>query len=456
MNQIKCPNCGKVFQVAESDWSDIVKQVRDHEFKEAVKEHDKLSNAQLELEKQKQDSLIEDLQNQLENERRLHQLAQKSAEEKLAAEHDLAKSKAQASVSEKISKLKEELAEAKSQVSLKQSEIDQAKKAAQTQLKNELALQEAKANQALLEQQAQLERQQAQSASELARAKSEFAIKLSEKDAQIQARDQEIRNIQEMRQKLSVKLLGESLEQHCEIEFNKIRAVAFPNAQFHKDNDAVDGTKGDYIFRDFTEDGDELISIMFEMKTESETSVHKKKNSDHFKKLDSDRRKKNCEYAVLVSTLEEGSDLYDQGIVDVSYEYDKMYVVRPQLFIQLISLLRNAAKNAEQYKHELAVMRQESIDITNFEESLNDFKDRFGKNYNLARTRFKKAIDEIDKTIKMLEKIKENLLGSQNNLRLANDKAERLTIRKLTRNNPTMKAAFAELAEKNQADDKEE
>lgn len=450
MNEIKCPNCHTVFQVAESEWSDIVKQVRDKEFAEAVKEHDKLAKAELELEKQKQDSQIQELQSRLENEKRLLKLQEESVEDKLQAERDLAKSKAEADMADQIAKLKEELAEARSQVTVAKSELEQLSQNAQTKLQSELALQEAKSQQAILEQKSELERQQSTASAELAKVRSEFEVKLSEKDAQIQARDQEIKNIQEMRQKLSVKLLGESLEQHCEIAFNQIRTTAFPKAEFHKDNDSSDGTKGDYIFRDFTEDGEELISIMFEMKTEAQESQHKKKNSDHFKKLDSDRRKKNCEYAVLVSTLEEGNELYDQGIADVSYAYDKMYVIRPQLFIQFISILRNAAKNSEQYKHELAVMRQESIDVTNFEASLNDFKEKFGRNYQLASNKFNKAVDDIDKAIKTLEKIKENLIGSEKNLRLANDKADALTIRKLTNKNPTMKAAFAALKEKNE------
>lgn len=450
MNEIKCPNCHKVFQVAESEWSDIVKQVRDQEFEDAIKQHDQLSKAELDLEKQKQDSKIQELQEQLENEKRVLELERKAADDRLKAERDIAKTKAEADLADEMAKLKEELAEARSQVTVAKNEAKQTARAAKDKLKSELALQEAKTKQVILEQQNELERKQSEADAALAKAKSEFEVKLSEKEAQIQARDQEIKNIQEMRQKLSVKLLGESLEQHCEIEFNKIRATAFPNAEFHKDNDSVEGTKGDYIFREFAEDGEELLSIMFEMKTEAQESAHKKKNSAHFKKLDSDRRKKNCEYAVLVSTLEEGNELYDQGITDVSYEYEKMYVIRPQLFIQMISLLRNAAKNSEKYRRELAIMRQESIDVTNFEETLTEFKEKFSRNYNLASTKFTKAVEEIDKAIKNLEKIKQNLIGSENNLRLANERAEKLTIRKLTRNNPTMKAAFAKLEEKNE------
>lgn len=449
MNEIKCPNCHKVFQVAENEWSEIVKQVRDKELDDAIKEHDKLTAAEFDLERQKQDAEINDLKNQLENERKMLAAQKEAEKQRIKTEREAADSKAKNDMADQLASLKEELAETKSRLAIAKSEVESVSKNAESQMRNELALQEAKAREAALEMKSEFERKQNEAKSELAKAKSEFDIKLSEKDAQIRAREQEIKNIQEMRQKLSVKLLGESLEQHCEIEFNKIRMTAFPNAEFHKDNDAVDGTKGDYIFREMTEDGEELISIMFEMKTEAQESQHKRRNADHFKKLDSDRRKKNCEYAVLVSTLEEGNELYDQGIVDVSYEYEKMYVIRPQLFIQLISLLRNAAKNSEKYKHELAVMRQQSIDVTNFEDSLNEFREKFSYNYNLASNKFNKAVDDIDKAIKTLQKIKENLLGSENNLRLANEKAEKLTIRKLTRNNPTMKAAFAELEEKN-------
>jgi hypothetical protein len=244
---------------------------------------------------------------------------------------------------------------------------------------------------------------------------------------------------------MSTKMLGETLEQHCEIEFNRFRATGFQNAYFEKDNDAKTGSKGDYIFRESDQNGTEFISIMFEMKNEMETTATKHKNEDFFKELDKDRREKGCEYAVLVSLLEADSELYNTGIVDVSYKYPKMYVIRPQFFIPMITLLRNAALNSLEYKRELAIVRSQNIDISRFEEDMNEFKDKFGRNYRLASEKFAKAIDEIDKTIDHLQKTKEALLSSENNLRLANNKVEDLTIKKLTAHNPTMKAKFEEL-----------
>ena len=242
-------------------------------------------------------------------------------------------------------------------------------------------------------------------------------------------------------------MVGESLEQHCEIEFNKLRATGFQNAYFEKDNDARTGSKGDYIYREADEDGTEFISIMFEMKNEMDATATKKKNEDFFKELDKDRREKNCEYAVLVSMLESENELYNTGIVDVSYRYPKMYVIRPQFFIPIITLLRNAAQNSLEYRKELSVIKAQNIDISNFENDLNEFKDKFSRNYRLASEKFKKAIEEIDKTIDHLQKTKEALMSSENNLRLANNKAEDLSIKRLTRNNPTMAAKFAELDE---------
>lgn len=252
-------------------------------------------------------------------------------------------------------------------------------------------------------------------------------------------------------------MIGESLEQHCQSEFNKIRATAFPNAYFEKDNDAKKGSKGDFIYREKTEDGIEFLSIMFEMKNEADTTATKHKNEDFFKELDKDRKQKGCEYAVLVTMLEAESDLYNSGIVDVSYRYEKMYVIRPQFFIPLISILRNAALNSVQYRQELALAKSQNLDISRFEDSINEFKDKFAKNYRLASERFAKAIEEIDKTIEHLQKTKEALLSSENNLRLANNKAEDLTIKRLTRGNPTMKQMFAALEEaKENEEDKQE
>lgn len=263
----------------------------------------------------------------------------------------------------------------------------------------------------------------------------------------IRYKDEEIERLRDMKARLSTKMVGETLEQHCETQFNQLRATAFPHAYFEKDNDASDGTKGDFIFRECDEDGNEIVSIMFEMKNENDTTATKHKNEDFFKKLDSDRKKKGCEYAVLVTLLEPESELYNTGIVDVSYRYEKMYVIRPQFFIPMITLLRNAAMNSLAYKQELALVRQQNIDVTKFEDKLTSFQEGFARNYDLASRKFQTAIDEIDTTIKHLQKVKDNLISSENNLRLANDKAQGLTIRKLTHGNPTMKAAFAEAKE---------
>lgn len=295
---------------------------------------------------------------------------------------------------------------------------------------------------------AQVKLQQAQAAQEQAALREKMNNELAAKDQLIKYKDEEIARVKEMKARLSTKMVGESLERHCETEFNKIRATAFPHAYFEKDNDVVEGTKGDFVFRETDpETGEEVVSIMFEMKNENDETRTKHKNEDFFAKLDSDRKKKNCEYAVLCTMLEPDSELYNEGIVDVGYRYEKMYVIRPQFFIPIISILRNAALSALQYKTELAEVRNQNIDITNFENSMEDFKTRFARNYDLASRKFQTAIDEIDKTIDHLQKTKDALLGSERNLRLANDKAQDLTIKKLTRKNPTMKAKFAELKE---------
>ena len=295
---------------------------------------------------------------------------------------------------------------------------------------------------------AQVKLQQAQAEQEKAALREKMANELSAKDELIKYKDEEIARVKEMKARLSTKMVGESLERHCETEFNKIRATAFPHAYFEKDNEVVEGTKGDFVFRETDpETGEEVVSIMFEMKNENDETRTKHKNEDFFAKLDSDRKKKKCEYAVLCTMLEPDSELYNEGIVDVSYRYEKMYVIRPQFFIPIISILRNAALSALQYKTELAEVRNQNIDITNFENSMEDFKTKFARNYDLASRKFQTAIDEIDKTIDHLQKTKDALLGSERNLRLANDKAQDLTIKKLTRKNPTMKAKFAALEE---------
>lgn len=450
MNEIKCPNCGTVFQVSESDYADIVKQVRDAEFASELQEKlsDKLEVLRAEQKQtvHEKDARIDKLSEEVAHLKESAKSAEKEFQARLESEKQASVSQAE----KQIIQLEGQLAALK-ESSAVETELAVAQAVEQErEQRHELKSKLDKAQAALSAKESDLERIKEQYKVEKEALAAQHAIeltsKLQAKDDIIQIREQEIRNIQEMRGKLTVKLLGESLEQHCETEFNQIRAVAFPNASFGKDNDAVEGTKGDYIYREYDPDGVELLSIMFEMKNEADDSVHKKRNADHFKKLDADRRKKNCEYAVLVSLLESESELYNRGIVDVSYEYEKMYVIRPQFFIPLISLLSNEAKKAADYKHELQMIRQQNIDVTNFESSLEDFKEKFGTNYRRASERFSKAIEEIDKSIDHLNKIKENLLGSERNLRLANDKAEALTVKKLTRGNPTMKAKFDELS----------
>lgn len=413
MNEIKCPKCGSVFQADESAWADIVSQVRDEEVQQQVAQKVHLLEAEQELSFAERDRRIAELQVQL-----------KAAQEKAKADADAARKALEAERAAAVAQAKEAQME---RIHVLERELDSERN---------------KAQQAQLNSQMELERAAAEHKAELVQSKAELAQQLAAKDELIHMQEAEIRNIQEMRGRLNVKLLGESLEQYCENEFNKLRTTAFQGVQFNKDNDASTGTKGDYIYREFADDGTEILSIMFEMKNESDASTHRKKNADHFKKLDADRTKKKCEYAVLVSLLERDSDYYNDGIVDVSYEYDKMYVVRPQFFIPIISLLRNAARSALGYKQELELMRRQEIDVTHFEESLQEFKDKFSYNFGQAKKRFDEAIAEIDKTIAMLNKIKENLTKSSNQLRLANDKADALSVKKLTRGNPTMQEKF--------------
>ena len=394
MKEIKCPNCGQVFQVDESGYAQIVSQVRDAEFLRELQRQEKALAEKREAELK----LI------------------KADQEKTAAEKDreIARlnAKLENSETEKKLAMTEAVQQKDAELAEKNEEI--------TRLRSELQLQK---------QEGEL---QAQSL------KNEYSGMLKLKDEQIE-------QLKDFKAKQSTKMVGESLERHCSDEFNKIRMTAFPNAYFEKDNEAVENTKGDFIFREAAEDGTEFISIMFEMKNESDTTATKHKNEDFFDKLDKDRKKKKCEYAVLVSTLEADSELYNSGIVDVSYRHEKMYVVRPQMFITIITLLRNAALNSLKYQRELAIVRNQQIDIQNFEENMNTFKEQFGRNYRLASEKFRKAIDEIDKTIDHLQKTKDALLGSENNLRLANGKAEDLTIKKLTKNAPSVREMFEEL-----------
>jgi hypothetical protein len=420
MNEIICPHCKKAFKIDEAGYADILKQVRDHQFEDELKQ--RLDIAQSEKEnavKLAEANLRNLLQNELANkEKEIIELKSKS--ESYLTERMAAKDAS-------ILELKARLENAEMEKKLSVSESIKAIEKERDQLLSKLKNKETEAK--LLE----------KSLNE------KFQNDLKTKDDIIKMKDEEIALRKDMKLKLSTKMIGETLEQHCEIEFNKLRATAFPNAYFEKDNDSKSGSKGDFIFREADGAGNEIISIMFEMKNEGDETATKKRNEDFLKELDKDRSEKNCEYAVLVTLLESDNELYNSGIVDVSYKYPKMYVVRPQFFIPIITLLRNAALNSLKYKAELALMRNQNIDITNFEDKINAFKDGFAKNYELASRKFQTAIEEIDKTIIHLQKTKEALLSSENNLRLANNKAEDLTIKKLTHGNPTMKAKFDEL-----------
>ena len=417
MKEIKCPKCGEVFQVDESGYAAIVKQVRDKEFEKELADR----KAQFDAEKQSAVKLVQ------------AQTMQKMAED--------------------ISVLKQQLAAS-------QSKLKAQTEAQEAQLKAQLALQENAQKLETVNLITQKEKELAQKEREIDLLTGKMETFKQESllheqglkdgyEERLRLKDEQIAYYRDFKARQSTKMVGESLEQHCEIEFNRLRATGFQNAYFEKDNDARSGSKGDYIYREFDTQQLEFISIMFEMKNEMDETATKKKNEDFLKELDKDRREKNCEYAVLVSLLEPDSELYNSGIVDMSHRYPKMYVIRPQFFIPMITLLRNAAQNALQYRQELAVIRNQNIDISRFEDDMNDFKEKFSRNFRIASERFQKAIDEIDKTIDHLQKTKEALLSSENNLRLANNKAEDLTIKRLTRNNPTMKAKFEQLAEEN-------
>ena len=456
MRQIKCPNCGQVFEIDQASYADIVKQVRDHEFTREIAERENLLRADKEnavqLAEQKTRSELQKL------------LSEKEAE--LASLHAENKAEVARINSEKqseISSLKSELdkAQGEKELALERLRSEADKELAQTKSQSDQTIADLNAKIKAFETEKDLEVNRAVSAVE--RERDNFKLQLAAKEnerqlvesnlkekytAELKAKDEQIAYYKDFKARLSTKMLGETLEQHCETEFNKLRATAFPQAYFEKDNDARTGSKGDYIFRENDESGNEIISIMFEMKNENDQTVTKKRNEDFLKELDKDRREKNCEYAILVSLLEADSELYNVGIVDVSHRYPKMFVIRPQFFIQIIMLLRNAALNALKYKSELALVRAQNLDITHFEEDMEKFKAGFARNYDLASRKFTDAIEGIDKTIKQLEKTKQALLSSENNLRLANDKAQDLTIKKLTRNNPTMAAKFEEARKK--------
>lgn len=480
MNEIKCPHCGQVFTVDESGYAALLNQVRDHEFQRELNERISLAEknreqdmalavakAEEELRAQiaQRDSQLAAQTEQFRAEAKDLQLAAQNEKAELEKQLEALKAQLQAQASEADTARKLAVADALSAESDKlravekerdslaqQLETQRQQASTETQLalqKQESTLKDARiaVERERDELRAQVVREQEALARIEAEHKATLAEKLAAKDELIADREREILRIQDMKAQLSTKMLGESLEQHCEIEFNRLRPTAFPHAYFEKDNEVIEGTKGDFVFRDFDEEGNEIISIMFEMKNEADASVNRKTNESHFKKLDADRKKKNCEYAVLVSLLEPENELYNAGITDVSYRFEKMYVIRPQFFIPIITLLRNAALSSLQYRKELALVRQQNIDVTNFEDQLADFKDKFGRNYRIASQKFQKAIEEIDKSIDHLQKIKDNLIGSENQLRLANDKAEDLTVKKLTRKNPTMKALLDEARE---------
>ena len=402
MNKVICPNCKRAFQLDDSNYADILKQVRDQEFKQDLCER-------LELAEKEKESAV--------------QLAEERARSELRT--------AAAAKEKEVTELK----------AGKDTEI--------AELKAKLELAETKKELALRNALSEADKEQNKLTSELERYDAEKRLlvsSLNEKHVtELKSKDEMIAYYKDMKAKLSTKMIGETLEQHCETEFNKLRATGFSNAYFEKDNDASSGSKGDYIYKEEDEAGNEIISIMFEMKNEGDETAARQKNEDFLSKLDTDRNRKSCEYAVLVSLLESDSELYNSGIVDVSHKYPKMYVIRPQFFIPIITLLRNAAMNSMKYKAELAVVRSQNIDIANFEENMNQFKKGFARNYDLASRQFQAAIEDIDKTIAQLQKAKDNLLRSENNLRLANKKAEDLTIKRLTHGNPTMKARFDEL-----------
>ncbi|MFZ4740886.1 MAG: DUF2130 domain-containing protein [Bacteroidales bacterium] len=401
MKEIICPNCKKVFKVDEAGFADILKQVRDHQFEEELNNRLTLAEKEKENAVKLAEANIRYSQQEILSKKDQELSELKAKNEKADIQHKL-------SVSEAIKKIEKERDDLASELRNKETEKQLLEKSL----------------------------------------KEQFSAQLKTKEDIIKMKDEEIAFRKEMKLKLSTKMIGETLEQHCDTEFNKLRSTAFPKAYFEKDNDSKSGSKGDFIYRETDENGNEIISIMFEMKNEGDETSTKKRNEDFFRELDKDRNEKKCEYAILVTLLEAESELYNGGIVDVSHKYTKMYVVRPQFFIPIITLLRNAAMNSVKYKAELALIRNQNIDISNFEDNINNFKEGFAKNFELASRKFKTAIEEIDKTIDHLQKTKEALLSSENNLRLANNKTEDLTIKKLTRGNPTMIAKFEMLSNK--------
>ena len=431
MPEIKCPNCGNLFTIDQNQYDDLIREVRNDVFEKEIQQR-------LNIEKEKLESSfkVQQMQSSNENQNKIRELqSQIDSLKNTIANNELTKNSA---IAEAINKKELELKNKDLEISNLQSKLDN--QALSLDMKYKELINSKDQEIVSLNNKIDLNKKEAE-------------IKqnnlIEQQRLELKAKDEQIAYYKDMKLKLSTKLVGESLEQHCQNAFNSIRMTAFPHAYFEKDNDSSSGEKGDFIFKEYTEEGAELISIMFEMKNENDETATKHKNEDFFAKLDKDRKTKNCEYAILVSMLEPESELYNAGIVDVSYKYPKMYVVRPQCFIPIITLLRNASLNASKYKNELMIARNQSIDVTNFENSLLDFQDKFNKNYNLASQRFNSAIEEIDKTIDHLNKVKEGLLGADRNLRLANDKAQDLSIKKLTRNNPTMKEAFEKAKNEN-------
>lgn len=433
MNEIKCPNCGTIFKIDETEYDSIVKQIRDKEFEREIslreQEHTKDKESAIKL---AEAHLREELTKQVTE----RDLEITNLKNELKTKEEQTQSKLEQEYKDELNKRELEISELKNKIKLQES-------------KNELEIQKAITEK---------DKRISDLSSELVVKSKEFELKQNSiKDSyesKLKDKDEQIAYYRDFKAKQSTKMIGESLEQHCSIEFNRLRPL-FKNAYFDKDNDARTGSKGDFIFRDFDDEGNEIVSIMFEMKNEADTTATKHKNEDFFKELDKDRKEKKCEYAVLVTLLEADNDYYNDGIVDVSHLYDKMYVIRPQFFIPLITLIRNLANKSLEYKKELEIIKNQNIDITHFEENINAFKEGFGRNYRLASERFAKAIEEIDKTIDHLQKTKEHLLKTDDNLRLANNKAEDLSIKKLAHNNPTVTKLFEDLKTK-QEEKKEE
>jgi len=467
MHEVICPHCKKAFKIDEAGYAEILKQVRDSEFDQQLHER-------LELAEQDKLNAVELAKNEVNIELQKATAAKDVEIQELKAKIDAGEVNQKLAVTEALSALGKERDELANALEQEKRDKQAASELAEAKLSKELQEANSKKDAEIQSLKAKLEakgveqklaindavsiveKERDELKSSLERAALEKQLSetsLKDKyETQLKDRDDAIERLRDMKAKLSTKMVGETLEQHCETEFNRIRATAFPNAYFEKDNDARTGSKGDYIFRDSDEAGTEIVSIMFEMKNENDATATKKKNEDFFKELDKDRNEKECEYAILVSLLESDSELYNTGIVDVSHRYPKMYVVRPQFFLPIITLLRNAAMSSLEYKSELAVVKAQNVDITNFENDLEKFKTAFGKNYDLASRKFQKAIDEIDKSIDHLQKTKDALLGTDRNLRLANNKAQDVTIKKLTRRNPTMASKFEELGNKESTD----